>query len=72
MDTFTALFVAHGKQYDNGLGDKGKPAVIDLSTNHNKYEKEILFKSSGFNLLVSNMMSLNRTLPDPRPEGYVP
>ncbi|XP_072041820.1 polypeptide N-acetylgalactosaminyltransferase 1-like [Amphiura filiformis] len=49
-----------------GLGDMGRPVIIDMATHHDEYQK--LLKSSGYNLLASNMMSLNRTLADIRPQ----
>jgi len=49
-------------------GDMGKPVVIPSDRQEESKEK---FKIHQFNLVASEMMSLNRTLPDYRIPGYV-
>jgi len=47
----------------DGPGEMGKPVIIDKSLEEEKNEK---FKINQFNLMASEMISLNRSLPDVR------
>ena len=46
----------------------GKPVIIDKSLEEEKNEK---FKINQFNLMASEMISLNRSLPDVRMQRFV-
>ena len=48
-----------------GHGENGKPVVIPASKQAEMKEK---FKINQFNLMASDMISVNRTLPDVRME----
>lgn len=49
-------------------GEQGKAVVIPPDKQDNMKE---MFKINQFNLMASDMISLNRSLPDVRLEGYV-
>lgn len=49
-----------------GIGEQGKPANVDPSE---KEQKEKLFNKNGFNALLSDKISLNRSVPDIRHPG---
>lgn len=46
-----------------GVGEQGVSAILS-SLNHQKYEE--LYKVNGFNALLSDNISLNRSIPDIR------
>ena len=49
-----------------GPGENGRPVIVDkLHLNESKK----LFQINQFNLYISDMISLNRTVPDMRPVG---
>ncbi|CAK8696058.1 unnamed protein product [Clavelina lepadiformis] len=50
----------------NGPGEMGKPVIIPKEKEKEKQEK---FKINQFNLLASEMIALNRSLPDVRMDG---
>jgi polypeptide N-acetylgalactosaminyltransferase len=50
-----------------GNGEHGKPATLPPSVTDK--EKEELYKTNGFNALLSDHISLNRSLPDIRKKG---
>ena len=50
----------------DGPGEMGKPVIIEPE---NKAESQRLFKINEFNLMASDRISLNRSLPDVRPRG---
>ncbi len=50
----------------DGPGEMGKPVIIEPE---NKAESDRLFKINEFNLMASDRISLNRSLPDVRPRG---
>jgi polypeptide N-acetylgalactosaminyltransferase len=49
-----------------GVGEQGKPGKLDPSE---KEEQEKLFNKNGFNALLSDKISLNRSIPDIRHPG---
>jgi polypeptide N-acetylgalactosaminyltransferase len=51
------------EQSRNGFGEQGKAETIDESE---KAEKDKLFSQNGFNALLSDKISLNRSVPDIR------
>lgn len=51
-----------------GPGEMGKPVVIPKEQQEKMKE---MFKINQFNLMASEMIALNRSLPDVRLEGYV-
>lgn len=51
-----------------GPGDNGRPVIIPQERQSEATE---LFKINQFNLLASDLVSLNRTLPDHRLDGCV-
>ena len=56
----------HDVPAESGAGEMGKAFVVDAA---HKNESERLFRINSFNLYASDRISLNRTLPDMRPEG---
>lgn len=52
----------------DGPGEGGKPVVIPKE---NQEKMKEMFKINQFNLMASEMIALNRTLPDVRLEGWV-
>ena len=55
------------RQFNSGgPGEMGKPVHIEPE---NKAESDRLFKINEFNLMASDRISLNRSLPDVRPRG---
>lgn len=50
-----------------GNGEHGKPAT--LPPHLTEEDKEKLYKTNGFNALLSDHISLNRSLPDIRKPG---
>lgn len=50
----------------DGPGEGGKPVVIPKE---NQEKMKEMFKINQFNLMASEMIALNRTLPDVRLEG---
>lgn len=53
--------------FKTGNGEQGKPAV--LPPHLTDEQKEALYKTNGFNALLSDNISINRSLPDIRKEG---
>ena len=49
-----------------GPGEMGKPFIVSEA---DKNESKNLFSINSFNLFASDRISLNRSLPDVRPEG---
>ena len=64
---FSCLFVAL-KPQPSFPGDNGRAVVIPKDREAESKEQ---FKINQFNLMASDMMSLNRTLPDYRMDAYV-
>lgn len=50
----------------DGPGEGGKPVVI---SKENQEKMKEMFKINQFNLMASDMIALNRSLPDVRLEG---
>ena len=50
----------------DGPGEMGKPVIIEPE---HKAEAERLFRINEFNLMASDRISVNRSLPDVRPRG---
>lgn len=51
-----------------GIGEHGKAEVLDVK---DKDLEDRLFKRNGFNALLSDKISVNRSLPDIRHPGFV-
>lgn len=51
----------------DGPGEGGKPVVIPKE---NQEKMKEMFKINQFNLMASEMIALNRSLPDVRLEGW--
>ena len=54
------------QKHHEGPGEMGKPVVI-LKEDQEKFKE--IFKINQFNLMASEMIALNRSLPDVRLEG---
>lgn len=63
---FLRLFVVL-KPQPSYPGDNGRAVVVPK---HREAESKELFKINQFNLIASDMMSFNRTLPDYRMDAY--
>ncbi len=50
----------------SGPGEMGKPYIVSQA---DQEEADRLFPINAFNVFASDRISLNRTLPDIRPEG---
>lgn len=66
MTYFSAPVTEVVQKPHDGPGEMGKPVVIPKE---NQEKMKELFKINQFNLMASEMIALNRSLPDVRLEG---
>lgn len=56
----------HNDQFDKSLGARGQPAQLPANTNLEKVNA--MFKDHGYNAILSDKISMSRSLPDIRPK----
>lgn len=49
-----------------GLGDQGKKAYLE---NHDRDREKLMYRQNGFNAMLSDAISVNRSVPDIRYKG---
>ncbi len=66
LDSMCVCVPAVVQRHHDGPGEMGKPVVIAKDQQERMKE---MFKINQFNLMASEMIALNRSLPDVRLEG---